>query len=75
MADPASVNPSSLSVEVLAKILHRSSGEPMTVEVIRQHIADGAPTNADGTLNLVHYAAWLVREVAHREQSPEAPSD
>jgi len=23
----------------------------------------GAPTNADGTLNLVHYAAWLVKEM------------
>ena len=22
----------------------------------------GAPTNPDGTLNLLHYAAWLVRE-------------
>jgi hypothetical protein len=22
-------------------------------------IADGAPTNPDGTVNLVHYAAWL----------------
>ena len=24
----------------------------------------GAPLNAEGTLNLVHYAAWLVKEMA-----------
>jgi len=32
------------------------------VEMIREDIDDGAPLNADGTLNLVHYAAWLARE-------------
>ena len=32
--------------------------------MIREDIAEGAPTNADGTLNLVHYAAWLVQEMA-----------
>jgi hypothetical protein len=26
----------------------------------------GAPTNGDGTINLVHYAAWLVKEMACR---------
>jgi hypothetical protein len=29
---------------------------------IRQDLAAGAPVNADGTVNLVHYAAWLTRE-------------
>ena len=27
--------------------------------MIRGDIDDGAPTNPDGTVNLVHYAAWL----------------
>ena len=30
--------------------------------MLRADAAAGAPLNADGTLNLVHYAAWLVRE-------------
>jgi hypothetical protein len=30
-------------------------------------LAAGAPANADGTINLVHYAAWLVREMASRD--------
>ncbi len=32
--------------------------------MIREDIAEAAPANADGTVNLVHYAAWLVREMA-----------
>jgi len=32
--------------------------------MIQTDIDDGAPLNADGTLNLVHYAAWLVKEMA-----------
>ena len=32
-------------------------------ETLQADIDDGAPVNTDGTVNLVHYAAWLVREV------------
>jgi hypothetical protein len=31
----------------------------VTEELIRRHIAAGAPATADGRINLVHYAAWL----------------
>jgi hypothetical protein len=34
------------------------------VEMIEADVDDGAPVNPDGTLNLVHYAAWLVKEIA-----------
>ena len=47
------VNPAALAVEDAARAL----GLP--VDAIRQDIAQGAPTNADGSVNLVHYAAWL----------------
>jgi hypothetical protein len=30
--------------------------------MIRADLAAGAPVNTDGTINLVHYAAWLVKE-------------
>lgn len=33
--------------------------------MVRADIEAGAPTNADGTLNLIHYAAWLAKEAAH----------
>jgi hypothetical protein len=31
-------------------------------------VAAGAPLNADGTLNLMHYAAWLARQSAGGER-------
>ncbi len=31
--------------------------------MLQADVAAGAPTNADGTFNLVHYAAWLVKEM------------
>jgi hypothetical protein len=32
-------------------------------EAIRRDLEGGAPTNIDGTVNLVHYAAWLLKEM------------
>jgi hypothetical protein len=32
--------------------------------MLKADVAAGAPLNADGTLNLVSYAAWLVRGLA-----------
>jgi len=52
------VNPAALAVEDAARAL----GLPM--DAIRQDIAQGAPSNADGTVNLVHYAAWLNGKLA-----------
>jgi len=31
----------------------------VTEELIRRHVAAGAPATADGRINLVQYAAWL----------------
>lgn len=58
----ASRNPTALSPADLATLLARLSGRPIVEEAIAADVEAGAPTNGDGTLNLVHYAAWLVRE-------------
>ena len=50
----------------VAALLSRVGGKPVTAEMIRADIDAGAPANPDGTMNLVHYAAWLVREVTTR---------
>ena len=57
-------DPQALSLEDVARILTASGWKPVTVEMIRDDIDDGAPVNPDGTVNLVRYAAWLVRNVA-----------
>jgi hypothetical protein len=53
-----------LTVAQAAKVLSAAGGRRITEEMLRADIDAGAPVNADGTLNLVHYTAWLVREVA-----------
>jgi hypothetical protein len=35
--------------------------------MIEADLADGAPANPDGTINLVNYTAWLVRELANSD--------
>ena len=58
------LNPQALRLADAARVLSASGSAPVTVEMLQADVADGAPTNADGTLNLVHYAAWLVKEMA-----------
>ena len=58
------LNPAALSVEDAAKVLSRMGGKPVTADMLEADIDAGAPTNADGTINLVRYAAWLVKEMA-----------
>lgn len=58
------LNPNSLTVTNAARLLTRAFGSPVTEEMLRKDIGAGAPTNADGTINLVQYAAWLVKQEA-----------
>jgi len=59
------LSPTSLTPADAARLLSRVGGQLIRLETIEADLAAGAPANADGTLNLVHYAAWLVREVTH----------
>jgi hypothetical protein len=54
-----------LSVADAAKVLSRMCGKTIADAAIRAHVNAGAPTNADGTINLVAYAAWLAKENAN----------
>ena len=60
------LNPTALPVADAARLLRATGGHAVTPERIRAEIDAGAPTNGDGTINLVHYAAWLVKEMANR---------
>ena len=62
-----SLSPTSLTVADAARLLTKVGGQPVTVGMLEADLAAGAPANADGTLNLVHYAAWLVREMISRD--------
>ncbi|MFN4260884.1 MAG: hypothetical protein ACK4RK_16435 [Gemmataceae bacterium] len=56
------LNPNALTLANAARILSSAYGEPITEDMIQADLAAGAPANTDGTINLVHYAAWLVKE-------------
>lgn len=57
------IDPNSLTAADLATLLTRATGGkwPVSAEQIAADVAAGAPTNADGTLRLVTYCAWLIR--------------
>jgi hypothetical protein len=63
---PQAVNPASLSIEDMSRLLGGAGGRKITPEQVQADIDAGAPVGADGRMNLVHYAAWLVREVQAR---------
>lgn len=50
---PQRANPAALTVAQLAQMLGLPEAN------VRAHIEAGAPTNPEGTINLIHYAAWL----------------
>lgn len=58
------LDPAAMSIKDAAMLLTKASGVRVEASQIRQDIEAGAPTNDDGTINLVRYAAWLVLEMA-----------
>jgi hypothetical protein len=56
------VNPASLSPAELAQLLSGAGGIRVTEEDIQADLDAGAPIGADGRMNLVHFAAWLLRQ-------------
>ena len=65
-APGSALNPNALAPADAARLLTKAGGEPVTEEMFRAGLDDGAPLNRDGTVNLVHYAAWLVKEGTDR---------
>ena len=55
------IDPLAMTVAQAAKVLSAVGNGPVSEEMLRRHIAAGAPTTPDGRINLVQYAAWLNR--------------
>ena len=64
---PRRLDPAALPVSDAATLLSRAGGQTVSESTIRADLDAGAPANADGTINLIHYAAWLVREAIRLE--------
>lgn len=61
---PGPLNPQTLRLADAARVLTALGPKPVTVEMLQADVANGAPANADGTLSLLHYAAWIVKEMS-----------
>ncbi|MEX2187240.1 MAG: hypothetical protein WD875_10615 [Pirellulales bacterium] len=57
------LNPTALPLADAVRALSQVGGDPITEAMLRADIDAGAPTNPDGTLNLVHFAAWLAKQM------------
>lgn len=53
------VVPTAMTLDQLADFLSRAGGKSVEPSDIQADVDAGAPKNPDGTINLLHYAAWL----------------
>ncbi|MFM7977332.1 MAG: hypothetical protein ACKN82_20360 [Pirellula sp.] len=61
------IDPNRLTPEQAAKLLSAAAKIRIPEENIVLDIESGAPTNQDGSINLVHYIAWMVKEMGRGE--------
>ena len=59
MSERGPINPLALPMADAAQLLSKAGARQIRAEQIEADVAAGAPTNGDGTINLVTYAAWL----------------
>ncbi len=52
----------SLSPSDLVAVLKQAGCRTVSEETIKRDLQAGAPTNEDGTINFLHYTAWLIKE-------------
>ena len=66
-ADNTPVDPNRLLPEQASKLLSAAAKVRVPLEQIATDLESGAPQNSDGTINLVQYAAWLIKEMGRGE--------
>lgn len=58
-------NPTALPKELVVRALTLAGSRTMTLEQLEADIGAGAPVNEDGTVNILAYAAWILKEMSH----------
>jgi hypothetical protein len=66
-SEKSPIDPKRLSVEQAAKLLSAAAKIRISEEQIADDLASGAPQNKDGTISLVAYAAWMLKEMSRGE--------
>ena len=76
MPNNTTVNPLALPAGDALRMLRRSGCPQMSDETLQRLIDDGLPLNADGTMNIIEYTAWMLKEVQGNGNQPaEAQAD
>ena len=71
-----SLKMTALSPENIVQLLKRAGCRGMTMEILERDIVAGLPVNGDGTINLIEYTAWMIREVNRDgNESEQAQTD
>lgn len=52
-----------ITKENFVTAMRRAGSRTITLERLEADIASGAPVNADGTINILKYIAWIAKEM------------
>ena len=52
-----------ISKENFVTAMRRAGARTLTLERLEADIASGAPVNADGTVDILKYVAWVAKEM------------
>ena len=58
-----------LKPEILVNILKGAGSRLISPELLATDLAAGAPKNEDGTINLIEFAAWILKGDGNADQS------
>ena len=60
-----------LQPEMLVNLMKQAGSRLISAETLAADFAAGAPKNEDGTVNLIEFAAWLVKGEDGNANQPE----
>ena len=61
------LDPKSLPIADVARLLSHASGRTVTEEMLRKAVAAGLPLKANDTIDIFVLAAWLNRETVNAQ--------
>jgi hypothetical protein len=65
-----------LTPEQIVDVLVKSGFRGMTLELLHSDFDAGAPRNANGSVNLIHYMAWILKEInSNANESEQTQAD
>ena len=65
-----------LTPDQVVDVLVKSGFRGMTLELLHSDFEAGAPRNANGSVHLIHYMAWILKEInSNANESEQTQAD